>query len=165
MRGAEIVRDDDQDSTDLMKALAQVSRRHHESQEESVDVLLIGSLGGRVDQALSQLHQLYLSSREEATGIGDVYLMTASSIVMLMEKGANRVHAPVSKAFFTKYAGIVPLAGPATLTTHGFEWNLDQEEVEFGRFISTSNHIVEDILEIETTQPVILTLEIEMRGL
>ena len=161
-----IVRDDDQYSTDLTKTLRQLGTLHEsdfrnaESKYESTDVAILGGLEGRADQALSQLHQLYASSNDKPGGIGDLYLVTASSVIMLLEKGLNRIRTPVAPGCFTKMAGIVPLARPATLTTRGFEWNLENEEMDFGRFISTSNHIMDGEVEVETSEPVIFTLEL-----
>ena len=160
------INDDDQYSTDLTKTLRQLGLLHEsdfrnaESKHESTDVAIFGGLEGRADQALSQLHQLYASSAAKPGGIGDLYLVTASSVIMLLEKGLNRIRTPVATGCFTVMAGIVPLARPATLTTRGFEWNLDNEEMEFGRFISTSNHIMRGEVEVETSEPVIFTLEL-----
>jgi thiamine pyrophosphokinase len=38
--------------------------------------------------------------------------------------------------------GLVPLIGPARVTTSGLKWNLDGDEITFGRFISTSNELL-----------------------
>lgn len=162
-----IIRDHDQYSTDLTKTLRQLGSLHESafpndaSEHDSIDVAIFGGLEGRADQALSQLHQLYASSKAKlAGGIGDLYLVTASSVIMLLEKGLNQIRTPVASGCFTEMAGIVPLARPARLTTRGFEWNLDNEEMEFGRFISTSNHIMHGEVEVETSEPVIFTLEL-----
>ena len=159
-RGTEILEDKDQYSTDLMKTLSRLSEIHQRCPSESVDIAILGSLEGRADQALSQLHQLYLSSTTKPAGAGDIYLITSTSVIFLLEQGHNRIYTPVGDGFFTKNAGIVPLAGPAILTTNGFEWNLNEDELRFGKFISTSNHIMNDIVEVETSEPVILTLEL-----
>lgn len=37
--------------------------------------------------------------------------------------------------------GLVPLTGPARVTTTGLKWNLNDDEISFGRFISTSNQL------------------------
>ena len=145
-----------------MKALSQLEKLTAAHNHTKIDVALMGSLEGRVDQALSQLHQLHLSYETKSVHIGNIYLIAQSSVVMLLEKGKHVVYVPVSKGYFTKYAGLVPLAGPVILTTAGFEWNLNDERLEFGHFVSTSNHVVRDTLEVETSNPFIFTLEIDL---
>ena len=160
-QGTEILEDRDQDSTDLMKTLTRLSEIHHRRRPyESIDIAILGGLEGRADQALSQLHQLYLSSETKPAGTGDIYLVTSTSVIFLLERGRNRIYTPVGSGFFSKYAGIVPLAGPATLTTKGFEWDLNGQKLGFGKFISTSNHIMKDVVEVETSEPIIFTLEL-----
>lgn len=39
----------------------------------------------------------------------------------------------------SKWCSLVPLAGPVKLSTTGFRWNLSEDSLEFGKFISTSN--------------------------
>ena len=143
----------DQNSTDLQKSLGHIGL-------SKANAVLYGSLGGRVDQALSQLHQLYSLMQTDA--ICDVFLITGDSLVMVLEEGAHQIEAPVCKGGFSKYAGIVPLTGPSNVTTTGFEWNLNGEELEFGKFVSTSNHIVSNEIGIITSAPVILTLNFDL---
>lgn len=154
--GVQVAEDKDQDSTDLMKSLAQITRS-----DAKRDVLVYGSLGGRADQAFSQLHQLYLTSATEPHEFNDVLLVAGSSLIIVLKPGQHQIETPVHKGGFSEYAGIVPLTGPATVTTEGFEWNLHGEELAFGRFISTSNHITSDTVKIDTSSPVVFTLEFD----
>ncbi|KAL9099363.1 MAG: hypothetical protein Q9163_005124 [Psora crenata] len=159
--GTAIFEDHDQNSTDLMKTL-KVLKDHHTRlyANNNVDIVVLGGLEGRADQALSQLHQLYLTSNASHADEGDVYLITSTSIIFLLQRGFNRIHTPVGEGLFTENIGIVPLAGPATLTTCGFEWNLADDELQFGRFISTSNHIRQDLVTVKTSEPLIFTIEL-----
>lgn len=50
--------------------------------------------------------------------------------------------------------------GSARVTTAGLYWNLHNEELRFGSFISTSNHITRDVVEVTTSESVIFTLEL-----
>ena len=159
-RGADVCEDHDQNSTDLMKTLKVLEDRHVRlSIQEKLDVAIFGGLEGRADQALSQLHQLYLTSSAIDLKAGDLYLITFTSVIFLLKRGLNRIHIPLGNGAFTENAGIVPLAGPATLTTRGFEWDLDNDQLQFGRCISTSNHILREVVEVQTNEPVIFTLE------
>ena len=159
-KGAAIVERKDQDSTDLMKCLGRLEEIHvAQNLSERIDVAVFGGLEGRADQALSLLHQLYLSGSSKSSNAGDLYMITSTSMIILLKRGLNKIYTPVRDGFFTMNAGIVPLAGPVTLTTRGFEWNLDNDTLRFGHFISTSNHILEETVEVDTTEPIIFTLE------
>lgn len=129
-------------------------------QSHRVDVALFGGLGGRADQAFSQLHHLYtLSNEKSSPWDGDIYLITTESIIFLLEKGLNKIYAPLGTHFFTENVGIIPIGRPSIITTHGLEWDVTEWPTEFGGQISTSNHIKEKIIEIETLERVLFTLE------
>lgn len=161
-----IVKDPDQYSTDLTKCLKYVRDQVAETEDEpkspqrELDVAIFGSLGGRADQAFSQLHHLYTCSQDVPSMVGDLYLLTAESVMFLLEKGKNRIHAPVGPMHFTENVGIIPIGRPSVITTHGFEWDVTDWSTEFGAQISTSNHIRAEMLEVETSERVLFTLEI-----
>lgn len=108
-KGADIVHDEDQYSTDLWKAMTHMYALHTTVPEHPIDVAIFGGLEGRADQALSQLHQLYSIRTSRPPRAGKVYLITSTSIIFLLETGFNRIHTPVSEDRFTENAGIVPL--------------------------------------------------------
>ena len=162
-----IVKDPDQYSTDLTKCLRYINdilpmteKGECNSTKEKLDVAIFGSLGGRADQAFSQLHHLYTCSQDDSSMIGDLYLITAQSVMFLLEKGKNKIFAPVGPANFTENVGIIPLGRPSIITTHGLEWDVTDWSTEFGSQISTSNHIKAEVVEVETSERVLFTLEI-----
>lgn len=160
-----IIKDPDQYSTDLTKCLKYIrdqiveTEDEYESPRRGVDVAIFGSLGGRADQAFSQLHHLYTSSQDFPSMIGDLYLITAESVMFLLEKGKNRIHAPVGPRHFTENVGVIPIGRPSKVTMHGFEWDVTDWRTEFGTQMSTSNHIRAEIVEVETSERVLFTLE------
>ena len=170
-KGVEIVKDPDQYSTDLTKCLKHIGDLSIEKNNESgsphqkrVDVAILGSLGGRADQAFSQLHHLYTCSQNVPSMIGDLYLITAESVMFLLEKGKNRIHTPVGPEHFTENVGIIPIGRPSVITIRGFEWDVTDWNTEFGGQMSTSNHIRADIVEVETEERVLFTLEIARKS-
>lgn len=170
-KGVKIVKDPDQYSTDLTKCLNYISSQIMEKEDESdsphqnrVDVAIFGSLGGRADQAFSQLHHLYTCSQDVPSIIGDLYLITAESVMFLLEKGNNRIHTPVGPEHFTENVGIIPLGGPSLITIRGFEWDVTDWRTEFGTQMSTSNHIRAEVVEVETEERVLFTLEIARKS-
>ncbi|CAF9920700.1 MAG: hypothetical protein ALECFALPRED_001606 [Alectoria fallacina] len=161
-----IVKDPDQYSTDLTKSLRYASGKIGEVVEENedprrlFDVAIFGSLGGRADQAFSQLHHLYTHAQDVLPMIGDLYLITAESVIILLAKGKNRIHTPARAGLFTENVGIIPIGRPSIITTHGLEWDVQDWHTEFGGQMSTSNHIRADIVDVETSERVLFTLEL-----
>lgn len=231
--GVTILQDPDQYSTDFTKCLVYINKHAAEiiasprcskkssaktqdqdvdskscrsNQSSTLDVVILGGLGGRVDQAFSQIHHLYMmtqkqrelceSNRDEtsesqkATG-GNLYLISEESITFVLQRGRNTIHTPATNRpegspspseaqsgvsrkrkrqgdsepeyFFEENIGIIPLSAPATITTRGFEWDVQDWHTEIGGQISTSNHIRADQVEVETSVPVLFTVELAQR--
>ena len=165
-KDVKIIKDPDQYSTDLTKCLKYI-REHtvekeddYDSSRKGVDVAIFGSLGGRADQAFSQLHHLYTCSQDIPSMVGDLYLIIAESVIFLLEKGQNRIHAPVGPKHFTENVGIIPIGRPSVITIRGFEWDVTDWKTEFGTQMSTSNHLRAETVEVETSERVLFTLEI-----
>lgn len=167
-KGVSICKDTDQYSTDLMKCLKFVHQTLEHTMtpaakfscKHGIDVVLLGGLGGRADQAFSQLHHLHtIPSLDFCAWVKDVYLITAESLVFLLEKGANKIHVPVKEKTFTENVGIIPIGKPSIITTQGLEWDVTDWPTEFGGQMSTSNHIKAEVVEISTTERVLVTLE------
>ncbi|ODH30581.1 hypothetical protein ACO22_03548 [Paracoccidioides brasiliensis] len=59
--------------------------------------------------------------------------------------------------------GIIPIAGPAVITTHGLEWDVTEWKTEFGGRVSTSNHVREEVVAVSCDGPVLFTVELEAR--
>ena len=165
-REVKIVKDPDQDSTDFTKSLKYIRDRVAETEHKNktfrtgVDVAIFGSLGGRADQVFSQLHHLYTYSQDTPSVIGDLYLITAQSVMFLLEKGQNRIDVPVGPGHFTENVGIIPIGRPSTITTRGLEWDVTDWRTEFGTQMSTSNHIRARTVEVDASERVLFTLEL-----
>ncbi|OJJ99715.1 hypothetical protein ASPACDRAFT_119377 [Aspergillus aculeatus ATCC 16872] len=178
-----------------------------------LEILILGGLGGRVDQAFSQIHHLFYMTQElRATSTtsssgssideshpkgGNLYLISEESITFILRPGRNIVQTPrVNRPALTptpshdtdnqdkqgiaevqstttttpeathlleENVGIIPLLGPARITTAGFQWDVRDWRTEIGGQLSTSNHIRADVVEVEAKMPVLLTLELAER--
>jgi thiamine pyrophosphokinase len=47
------------------------------------------------------------------------------------------------------------------VTTKGFKWNLNNQLMEYGGIISSSNELDKDILRVHTNTPIVFTLELK----
>ena len=170
-KGAIIWKDSDQYSTDFTKCLKHLSSVAEPSKKRkatcsrlntvvSFDVAVIGGLGGRADQAFSQLHHLYTASVGVGNRYKDVYLITPESIIFLLLKGLNIIRTPVESDLLGEAIGIIPIAKPSIITARGLEWNVEDWATELGTQISTSNHIRDSHVEVETSEKVLFTVEI-----
>ena len=120
-------------------------------------------MGGRADQAFSQLHHLYLASEDPELACGDIYLITPESIIFLLHKGMNVVHTAMSHDQLGENIGIIPICRPSKISTWGLEWDVKGWQTEFGKQISTSNHIRSPIVKVHTSEPVLFTVEVAQR--
>jgi thiamine pyrophosphokinase len=219
-----IIQDDDQYSTDFTKSLRYLreheerfissyadriskSTAHHpiitrdpvSGERRRLEILILGGLGGRVDQAFSQIHHLYMMNQQQNTSgpgsganTGHLYLISEESITFILQPGPNTIHVPRTNRPHTSTAsetdnpnakthrlpastvdeedhlleenvGIIPLSGPARITTGGFQWDVEDWATEIGGQISTSNHIRAEVVHVNTNVPVLFTVELARR--
>ena len=175
-KGVAIIRDPDQYSTDFTKCLkwlrqnlvnnsstTTTTQRQEEEQEPAgsdarLDVVALGGLGGRVDQGFSQIHHLYMATRHTDLLVGEIYFLSEQSLSFVLEEGLNRIH--LSRETCAQNVGIIPVTGPAVITTKGLEWDVQDWKTEFGGQISTSNHLKSETIDVETTTRVLFTVEL-----
>jgi len=92
-----------------------------------------------VDQGFSQIHHLYMATRNAELLEGEIYLLSEQSLSFVLEEGLNRVE--LSRETCAENVGIIPITGPAIISTRGLEWDVQNWKTEFGSQISTSNHL------------------------
>ncbi|KAJ5716003.1 thiamine pyrophosphokinase eukaryotic [Penicillium malachiteum] len=232
--GVTILEDPDQYSTDFTKCLKHLNTHSSEiiasprkqrkdstsgskwAPDSVLEIVILGGLGGRVDQAFSQIHHLYMMTRAQrelretpqyqdqdqqgykkpsAAG-GNLYLVSEESITFVLQQGKNIIYTPGTRRpdiaqaaldtgsqpensseatlkrkrdvegteyFFEENIGIIPLSAPASITTQGFEWDVQDWHTEIGGQLSTSNHIRAEKVEIETSVSVLFTVELAQR--
>lgn len=185
-RGCEIIYDADQYSTDLTKAVKYVKSfeipsggeltpsndKMKEAKRQKLkdgpkikDIVLIGGLGGRVDQGLSTLHHLYIFQKESDYASGKMFLLSSEAITFVLKSGKHKIK--VRERFpgmaLGKHIGIIPLNEPSLITTEGLEWDVKDWPTEFGGQMSTSNHVKEDWVMLETTKDVLFTIDLDFR--
>ncbi|RAK89919.1 thiamine pyrophosphokinase [Aspergillus costaricaensis CBS 115574] len=204
--GVNVIYHHDDYSTDFTKALRYIrantaeilsssssSTTHQQYKEsDSLSILILGGLGGRVDQAFSQIHHLYSNStipssssstegdrKEGKNGNeGALYLVSEESITFILHPGKNVIRTPgVKRAdlsvsttsgeeeeyLLEENVGIIPLSGPERITTKGFQWDVESWETEIGGQISTSNHIRAEEVEVSAGGAVLFTVELAGR--
>jgi thiamine pyrophosphokinase len=59
----------------------------------------------------------------------------------------------------TPNVGILPVYGRAVVSTRGLEWDVEGWDTEMGGQVSSSNHVVEEWVEVTTDREVLFTVE------
>ncbi|EMD62460.1 hypothetical protein GGP41_002016 [Bipolaris sorokiniana] len=154
-RGVSISRGGDQESTDFGKCMQKISSRVLSSGMR--DILVLGTLGGRVDQGLGLLHEMI---REETKHPNlRLWLFSESSLSLIIKAGITILRGVQASRVFTENVGLVPIYGPAVISTEGLEWDVKQWATRMGGQVSTSNHVKADSIRIETDAPILFTIE------
>jgi thiamine pyrophosphokinase len=166
-----IQKDEDVNSTDFTKAVRYIRKAFLNEIDDGecngcIDIVVLGGLGGRVDQGISTLHHLYKFQKKEGYPHGKMYLLSSECITFLLKPGIHVIEAkvPRMKELGVKLGnnvGILPLNGPAEITTDGLKWNVRDWKTELGGDISTSNHVTNDMVTITTDKDVLFTIDLE----
>lgn len=153
--GVQVSQDRDQESTDFGKTMQKISSRV--SSTALQDVVILGTLGGRVDQGLGMLHEMI---REETKHPNlRLWLFSESSLSFILRSRHNLIRGLQTSKLFTENVGLVPIYGPAVITTTGLEWDVQEWATHIGGKVSTSNHVKADNVHVETNAPILFTVE------
>ena len=158
--GVRISRDTDQYSTDFGKVMNRFKAL--DSEEQQPDIVILGSIAGRVDHGLGLLHELYRETLHEVPSRDGLrlWLVSESNVSFILRPGSNVImDVNPGDGVFTEKVGILPIYGPATITTLGLGWNVKDWGTEMGGKVSTSNHVVGDVVRIKTDHYVLFTIE------
>ncbi|KAF2476161.1 thiamine pyrophosphokinase-like protein 1 [Lindgomyces ingoldianus] len=154
-RGVDVSQDLDQYSTDFGKAMQKIFSRDSPSPQR--EVIVLGTLAGRVDQGLGLLHELI---REESRHPDlQLWLFSESNVSFILKATHNIIQNTLSNRLFTRNVGLLPIYGPAVITTTGLEWDVKDWETQMGHQVSTSNHTVAEEVHVQTNAPILFTIE------
>jgi thiamine pyrophosphokinase len=134
-------------------------------------VVVMGAFGGRFDQEMATL-----SSLHRWLAVFDrMVLLGAHSMAFLLQPGvthrircvnhnnaADQTNAGVVREGPT--CGLIPLAGRVrSITTQGLQWDLNQQALEMGVCISSSNALRAETVEVtvQTSDTVLWTIELQ----
>ena len=152
--GVEISKDPDQYSTDFGKAVKKLIERVPDVR----DVLVMGSIGGRLDQGIGLLGEFYREQKIKHPSLR-FWLFSEASISTTLSPGRSSIHTPLGNGLIKKKMGILPVYGPAVISTEGLEWDVQDWPTEMGGQMSTSNHIAADCITIWTNNDVMFTVQ------
>ncbi|GAA5859657.1 hypothetical protein JCM8547_006180 [Rhodosporidiobolus lusitaniae] len=159
-KGVTVERDPDEYSTDLGKNVTRIARLEEETKQPR-QLVVIGGLSGRLDQTIHTLHALWLLAEKEKRE--RVWVVGKESAAVVLGKGKHYLR--IDPSTFGKTCGILPLGhSEAFVTTTGLEWNLGPTAYMYptslATAVSTSNHLAQEDVTVETDVPVIWTMEV-----
>ncbi|KAI6218630.1 Thiamine pyrophosphokinase [Aphelenchoides fujianensis] len=156
-QSALIIKTDDQDHTDLSKALRLIADAPESNNGEARSILLLGGLHGRFDHTLGTLHSVLTFVCEKRLA---VYVIDETNFLTVLPHGATEI--TVERSRLTGKCGLLPLCQREThVSTRGFRWNLANQTLEYGGLISSCNELEDEHLRVETTTPLVFSCELK----
>lgn len=150
-RNVDVVYKPSQYNTDLGKAIIEAKERWSQTSQ----FLVFGGLGGRVDHSA---HSILSCIRAQKQYDVRLILESDESVSFVVRSAANVV-TPMRLLSSRPAVGIIPLMGSTKITTKGLTWDITDWETSFETQVSTSNYLAADNVTVETTAPVLFTLE------
>lgn len=154
--GTKIVEMKSQNSNDFHKALKVAQQSNTLIADLNLPILIIGGMHGRMDQTLSNMNELYKCAQRGTTA----YWLSTTNVVMVLTPGSHTIQLG-DDGVGTK-CGLIPIGGRVqSVTTSGLRWDMQKQALTFGMFnlVSSSNEAARDTVTIETSDPVLWTME------
>lgn len=181
-KGVSIERDPNQDNNDLDKALTALVTSSSSSKMNNNDekggggrytrVIIFGAFGGRFDQEMAAIQALYKWSPRFQyrlvlfDDVTSAFLLPANvkNEIRLPHHGDNNKLENGNKKTIGEgpTCGLIPIGCKCdSVVTTGFKWDLDGSiPLEFGGLVSTSNHVSEPVVTVQSSHPLIFTAEV-----
>ncbi|XP_048238448.1 thiamin pyrophosphokinase 1-like [Haliotis rufescens] len=152
-KGVDVVITEDQDETDFSKCLRVTLQKTADLQYDFITV--IGAFGGRLDHLFGNINTLFLAHTLTKK---PVVLISEGSVACLLGQGKHVLK--VDTGLEDDWCGLIPMGATCDhVTTTGLKWNLDNQALQFGDLISTSNtYDGSQAVTIETDKPLLWTM-------
>jgi thiamine pyrophosphokinase len=136
------------DETDLELAL------RYAIDQEVDEILILGALGGRIDQTLANVLLLALPELE-----GVKTRIVAGDQEMFLIRGQALIEGQVGDI-----VSLLPIAGDVTgITTEGLEYPLQRDALEFGPTLGVSNVLTAPVARVQVERGLLLCVHISNR--
>lgn len=156
-KGCEIIPTPDQDHTDFTKCVQLVLSKAKERNIQLHHIVAVVDTTGRFDHIMGNIETLYLAKQWTDCPI---YLLSSKGLTWLMDKGHHRIK--LDKELSSQTCGLIPIGSPCEhVTTTGLKWNLDDQCLQFGHLVSTSNtYDGSGVVTVALQSPLVWTMEI-----
>ncbi|XP_068248365.1 thiamine pyrophosphokinase 1 [Palaemon carinicauda] len=159
--GVSIISTPNQEETDFTKAVRELGKYITNSNIQLKHIVVLAAVcNERFDHVIANLSTLY---KVEHVVPVPVIIVSGASLFWLLSEGDHtlKVSQEIILNPLRSWCGLVPFGYPATVTTKGLKWNLDNQILGFGHLVSTSNTYDpthEGQVDVTTCQPLLWTM-------